>query len=70
MKKQTYRLINIQAHAARKKRPRDSENQAQDDDEGKDYEQLLKLAIKWNCFDQAADLLENLQYMNVIYLSI
>ena len=28
-------------------------------------EHLLKLAIRWNCFDQATDMLEEMQYIDV-----
>jgi len=34
-------------------------------DEKSPKENLLELAIKWNCFDQATDLLADLQYTGV-----
>jgi hypothetical protein len=34
-------------------------------DERSQKENLLELAIKWNCFDQATDLLAELQYTDV-----
>ncbi len=34
-------------------------------DEQFQKQNLLELAVKWNCFDQATDLLAELQYMDV-----
>jgi hypothetical protein len=48
----------------------DKQSRSTHNDENTQKEHLLKLAIKWNCFDQATDLLEELQYIDVtIYFS-
>ncbi len=38
---------------------------SQSRDENLQRENLLELAVKWDCFDQATDLLADLQYMKV-----
>lgn len=41
------------------------ENRVEGNNQESQKEHLLELAIKWDCFEQATNLLEELQYVNV-----
>jgi hypothetical protein len=63
----SHEIFFLLAHFAQSDEYEDVESRNSMEDHGwnSQKEHLIKLAIKWNCFDQATDLLEGLQYIHV-----